>query len=71
MTPLSRRLVLGFALCGILVAVPSVALASQMWQSTCVKCGHQSTHFSKNSPTCLRSVNNRTCGGRLVWVQVK
>ena len=67
----SRRSVLAFALLGTLIIPPSVALASQMWQSTCVTCGNQSTHFTKNSPTCLRSVNNKTCGGRLVWVQVK
>ncbi len=67
----SRRSVLAFALLSTLVIPPSVALASQMWQSTCVTCGNQSTHFSKNSKKCLRSVNNKTCGGTLVWVPVK
>ena len=54
MAILSRRSVLAFALLGTLVIPPSVALASQMWQSTCVTCGNQSTHFTKNSPTFTR-----------------
>ena len=68
---LSRRSALSFSLALAVCLPASVAMASQVWQATCVKCGHQSKHGSKQSDQCTRGINGKNCGGNIVWVQLK
>ena len=72
MSRASRRGILSALVFFSAASTAAVALAAQ-WQSTCATCGHTSNKYSSKGAqrTCSRIVKGKSCGGVLIWQQVK